>query len=51
MYCSVFYSVPDPDLEMGGGEGGGLSSRPLDKSGASGRQKKFFFGPLGLSLV
>ena len=41
-------TVPDPNLEIGG-EGGGRSSRPLDK-GRPGLQKNFF-RPSGLSLV
>ena len=38
--------MPDPDLEIRGGEEGG-SSRPLEKGGL----QNYFFGPSGLSLV
>ena len=41
--------MPDPDFEIGGGEGGVWSSRPLDKTG--GGLPKSFFGPSGLRLV
>ena len=38
--------MPDPDLQIRGGVGwgggGGWSSRPLDKGGGAGLQKKFF---------
>ena len=48
VYCSVFYSVPDPDLEIRrGGEQGGKgqrSSGPLEKRGA--RSLKIFFSAL-----
>ena len=43
---SLYYAVPDPDLEMGGGG----SSRPFDGGGGGGFQKNFS-GPSGLSLV
>ena len=42
-------SVPDPDLEIRGGGGGGRSSRHLDKERAV--SKRNFFRPSGLSLV
>ena len=39
---TMFYSVPDPDFEIGGGRRG-RSSRPLFKGGAgAGLQKRFF---------
>ena len=44
---SLYYAVPDPDLEMGGGGG---SSRPFDGGGGV-VSKKNFSGPSGLSLV
>ena len=37
--------MPDPDLEMGGGRGGGGSSRPLDKG--RGQSPTQFFRPFG----
>ena len=54
VYCSVFYSVPDPDLEIrrgGGARGeGGAVIRTLRKEGGP-VAKNFFFGSSGLSLV
>ena len=41
--------MQDPNLEIRGGGGEGLSFRPLNKGGMV--SKKPFFGPLGLSLV
>ena len=42
---SLYYAVPDPDFEIGGGG----SSRPFDGGGMV--SKKIFSGPSGLSLV
>ena len=42
-------AVPSPDLEIR--EGGGWSSRPLDKGGGSPVSQKNFVGPSDLSLV
>ena len=39
---TMFYSVPDPDFEIGGG---GRSPRPLFKGGWGPVSKKVFFGP------
>ena len=41
---TMFYSVPDPDFEIGGG-GRGRSSRPLFKGGRGPVSKNVFFGP------
>jgi len=45
-----YLTVPEPDLEVRGGEG--RSSRPLDKGGkGEAVSKNKFFGPSDLSLV
>ena len=43
---SLYYAVPDPDLEMGGGGG-----HPDPLMGGGVVSKKNFSGPSGLSLV
>ena len=46
---SLWYLVPDPDLEIAGGRGGGGHPDPKIRVGRS--PPKNFFSPSGLSLV